>query len=206
MPKDSTRRCSECHNNANVQTYNQTGQIYVVKWDSVQKKLINTKGVIPVPPDWQTSLKFDFVDYTGRVDSATDLTKWVFLKSETDLRQELSQYVAPLTSDQMAKLSMAVSVKDGISLIPSNFMLLQNYPNPFNPTTTIEFHLPKETNVTLKIYNSAGIEVKTLISNARYSAGIHKVNFDASNLPSGVYIYKLMTPEFNDMKKMVLIK
>jgi len=206
MPKDSTRRCSECHNNANVQTYNQTGQIYVVKWDDAQKKLINTKGVIPVPPDWQTSLKFDFVDYTGRVDSATDPTKWVFLKSGTDLRQELSQYVAPLTSDQMAKLSMAVSVKDGISLIPSNFMLLQNYPNPFNPTTTIEFHLPKETNVTLKIYNSAGIEVKTLISNARYSAGIHKVNFDASNLPSGVYIYKLMTPEFNDMKKMVLIK
>ena len=149
-------------------------------------------------------MKFDYVDYTGKVDSATDPTKWVFLKSGTDLRQELSQYVAPLPSDQMAKLSMAVSVKDAVKLIPSEFKLLQNYPNPFNPTTTIEFHLPKETNVTLKIYNSIGVEVKTLISNVKYSAGIHKVNFDASNLPSGIYIYKITTPEFSDYKKMVL--
>ncbi len=207
MPKDSTRQCSECHNNQNVQTYNQTGKIYVVKWDTAQKKLINTKGVIPVPPDWMTSLEFDFVDYTGRLDTtATDPTKWVFLKSGTDLRQELSTYVAPLTTEQMAKLSMAVSVKDNASLVPREFKLLQNYPNPFNPTTTIEFHLPKATNVTLKIYNAIGVEVKTLIADKRYEAGIHRVNFDAGNLPSGVYIYKLTTPEFSDFKKMILLK
>ncbi len=207
MPKDSTRQCSDCHNNTNVQTYNQTGKIYVVKWDANQNKLVNTKGVIPVPPDWMTSLEFDFVDYTGRVDSATDPTKWVFLKSGTDLRQELSAYVAPLTAEQMAKLSTAVSVKDNnISVIPKEFKLLQNYPNPFNPTTTIEFHLPKATNVTLKVYNVAGIEVKTLISNKEYGPGIHKVTFDASDLASGVYIYKLSTPEFSDFKKMVILK
>jgi hypothetical protein len=206
MPKDSTRKCSECHNNANVQTYNQTGQIYVVKWDTTQKKLINTKGVIPVPPNWKTALKFDFVDYTGRVDSATDPTKWVFLKSGADLMQELSTYVAPLTSEQMAKLSMQVSVKDGNSLIPTEFNLMQNYPNPFNPTTTIEFHLPKATNVTIKVYNSIGVEVKTLVNDKRYEAGIHRITFDAENLPSGVYIYKMITPEFSASKKMVLLK
>jgi len=206
MPKDSTRKCSECHNNANVQTYNQTGQIYVVKWDTTQKKLINAKGVIPVPPNWKTALKFDFVDYTGRVDSATDPTKWVFLKSGADLMQELSTYVAPLTSEQMAKLSMQVSVKDGNSLIPTEFNLMQNYPNPFNPTTTIEFHLPKATNVTIKVYNSIGVEVKTLVNDKRYEAGIHRITFDAENLPSGVYIYKMITPEFSASKKMVLLK
>lgn len=207
LPKDSTRKCSECHNNANVRTYNQTGQLYVVKWDTALKRLINTKGVIPVPPDWKTSLLFDFVDYTGRPDTTyTDPTKWVFLKSTTDLRQELTQYVAPLTATQMAKISMPVSVEDNRKLIPSEYKLLQNYPNPFNPATTIEFHLPKETIVSLKVYNAAGVEIKTLISNVRYSAGIHRISFDASNLPSGVYLYKISTPEFTDMKKMVLIK
>ncbi len=179
----------------------------MVKWDANQNKLVNTKGVIPVPPDWMTSLEFDFVDYTGRVDSATDPTKWVFLKSGTDLRQELSSYIAPLTTEQMAKLSIPVSVKDNsVSVIPKEFKLLQNYPNPFNPTTTIEFHLPKSTNVTLKVYNVAGIEVKTLISNKGYGPGIHKVTFDAGDLASGVYIYKLITPEFIDFKKMLILK
>ncbi|MFA0748231.1 MAG: hypothetical protein ACO2PL_09340 [Armatimonadota bacterium] len=102
------RKCDECHNNAAVQEYKQTGKITVTKWDPAQGKLVNTKGVIPVPPDWKQALQFDFVDYTGDPKSpTTDPTKWVFLKSGADLMQML--YAEPLTPEQMQKLSTPYS-------------------------------------------------------------------------------------------------
>ncbi|MCC6037531.1 MAG: cytochrome c3 family protein [Armatimonadetes bacterium] len=102
------RKCDECHNNAAVQEYKQTGKITVTKWDPAQGKLVNTKGVIPVPPDWRQALQFDFVDYTGDPKSpTTDPTKWVFLKSGADLMQML--YAEPLTPEQLQKLSTPYS-------------------------------------------------------------------------------------------------
>ncbi|MGQ9519310.1 MAG: hypothetical protein ACUVTP_04340 [Candidatus Fervidibacter sp.] len=98
------RKCDECHNNAAIQEYEQTGKITVTKWDHAQGKLLGPKGVVPIPPDWQKALQFDFVDYTGDPKSATtDPTKWVFLKSGADLMQML--YAEPLTLEQMRKLS-----------------------------------------------------------------------------------------------------
>ncbi len=74
--------------------------------------------------------------------------------------------------------------------LPNYFALLQNYPNPFNPSTTIEFALPKSAFVTLKVYNLLGEEVAMLISEQQ-SAGIHRINWDARGLASGVYLYRL---------------
>jgi hypothetical protein len=74
--------------------------------------------------------------------------------------------------------------------IPKSYFLAQNFPNPFNPTTTIEFMLPKTSFVTLKVYNLLGEEVATLIAGQRV-AGIHRFNWDASGLASGVYLYRL---------------
>jgi hypothetical protein len=74
---------------------------------------------------------------------------------------------------------------------PSEFVLLQNYPNPFNPTTTIAYQLKSRAFVTLKVYNILGQEIMTLV-NCEKDVGIHKVFFDGSKLPSGVYTYKLM--------------
>ena len=89
---------------------------------------------------------------------------------------------------------------------PNNFALDQNYPNPFNPSTVINFSVPKEnTLVTLKVYNSLGEEIGTLI-NQVVSAGNHQVNFDALGLSSGVYFYTLSTGNFVDSKKMILMK
>jgi len=89
--------------------------------------------------------------------------------------------------------------------IPVEFALLQNYPNPFNPRTQIEFHLPVKSQVKLDVYNISGQIVATLI-NTSMNAGIHNIYFNASRFPSGVYIYKIATDKFTEVKKMTLLK
>ncbi len=104
----------------------------------------------------------------------------------------------------------AVSLLD---IQPQKFLLAQNYPNPFNPSTTISFDLAKDAVVTLKVYNLLGQEVATLLNNENIEEGLQSVEFDASNLPSGVYLYKITGQEiggnaksFQSTKKMVLLK
>lgn len=97
-------------------------------------------------------------------------------------------------------------IEENYSAIPDNYSLSQNYPNPFNPSTKIEYTLPAEGNVTLKIYNMLGQEVKTLINNELVSAGRHSINFNAGNLASGIYIYRLQVGDFSSNKKMILLK
>jgi hypothetical protein len=88
---------------------------------------------------------------------------------------------------------------------PIQFELAQNYPNPFNPSTTIKFSLPQNSFVTLKVYNALGQEVSTLV-NGFTESGTHSINFDASNLNSGIYFYKLDAGKYSDVRKMTLIK
>ncbi|MCX7611268.1 MAG: T9SS type A sorting domain-containing protein, partial [Ignavibacterium sp.] len=85
------------------------------------------------------------------------------------------------------------------------FVLEQNYPNPFNPKTTIGYVLKERSNVKLSVYNLVGEEVAILI-NEPQEQGYHRVDFEAKDLPSGVYIYKLSTDNFTSVKKMVLMK
>ena len=91
------------------------------------------------------------------------------------------------------------------SSIPTKFELSNNYPNPFNPTTRIKFSLPESGMVTLKVYNILGQEVRTLV-NREMSAGSYDVNFNASNLASGVYIYSISAGAYHATKKMMLLK
>ncbi len=99
-----------------------------------------------------------------------------------------------------------VSVKEEINnSLPVEFELSQNYPNPFNPSTTIKFSIPKAANVSLKVYNTLGQEVAQIINGFR-EAGNYSVNWNASNLASGIYIYRLETNNSTIIKKMTLIK
>ena len=88
---------------------------------------------------------------------------------------------------------------------PVSFNLNQNYPNPFNPATKIEFTLPQSDFVVLKVYDILGEEVATIV-NDKLQAGKHTYQFDGSNRASGVYLYRITAGEFNQVKKMILIK
>jgi len=88
---------------------------------------------------------------------------------------------------------------------PKDYKLLQNYPNPFNPSTTIQYYLPKKQKVEIKVYNILGQLTETLV-NKTISAGYHEVDFIGKNLPSGVYLYTIKTNNFQDVKKMILMK
>ncbi len=94
-----------------------------------------------------------------------------------------------------------------ISTIADNYSLSQNYPNPFNPTTKINFSLPKNEFVTLKVYDILGNEVGNLV-NQNLTSGQYTVDFNSAkfNLSSGVFYYKLMTESFTQVKKMMLVK
>jgi len=89
--------------------------------------------------------------------------------------------------------------------IPTKYALMQNYPNPFNPTTKIRFDLPKSTHAKLIIYDILGREVATLV-NEKLNAGSYIIDWNGSTYPSGVYFYKLVTNNFVDIKKMLLVK
>ncbi|MCH8019987.1 T9SS type A sorting domain-containing protein [candidate division KSB1 bacterium] len=90
--------------------------------------------------------------------------------------------------------------------LPSEFVLKQNYPNPFNPATRISFSLPQSSKVTLTVHNLLGQVVATLLDEVSYSSGSYDVQFDAANLPNGIYFYKIAAGSFREVKKMTLLK
>jgi len=97
-----------------------------------------------------------------------------------------------------------VSVNDE-KLMADKFELMQNFPNPFNPSTNIKFRISDHGFVTLKVFNILGDEVASLV-NEEKSAGAYNINFDATGLSSGLYLYKLQSGSFVETKKMILIK
>ena len=209
MTKDSTRTCSGCHNNSSIQEYNSTGEIYVAKWDSTltPKTIVHKQGMIPIPPDYQTSFKFDFANYMGRMDTTyTNPNLWVYAKTGLTGQQMLNRYILPLTATQMTKLGSTIGITPINTEVPGNFDLKQNYPNPFNPTTKIRFSIPKSSNVSIKVYNSLGREVAAVLINEDLKAGNYEVEFAGTYLNSGVYFYKLTTQEFSKTMKMMLVK
>jgi len=95
-------------------------------------------------------------------------------------------------------------------ILPDGFALLQNYPNPFNPTTKIAFELPEATQVTVRIFNSLGEQIRTL-ADGQYAAGRHEMNWNGDDdqgakMSSGVYFYQMITPTFRESKRMLLAK
>jgi hypothetical protein len=114
----------------------------------------------------------------------------------------------PITSDWSSvirfRTSRTVTGVEKTSAIPKEFALLQNYPNPFNPSTIIGYSLPKNANVSLRIFNTLGQEVALLLNEQR-SPGYYQVQWNA-NVPSGIYFYRLQAGEFVEMKKMILLR
>ncbi|MCH8305944.1 MAG: DUF1573 domain-containing protein [Candidatus Marinimicrobia bacterium] len=101
--------------------------------------------------------------------------------------------------------STPVGVKSENSLFPHDYSLSYNYPNPFNPVTTIEFSLPRSGKISLVIYNLRGEEVARLINGTK-PAGNHRISWNATNVSSGIYFYRLQSGDFVQTRKMVLLK
>ena len=101
--------------------------------------------------------------------------------------------------------SVLVDVKEVTSSVPQAFELSQNFPNPFNPTTVINFSVPEQSFIELKVHNVLGSEVAVLASGV-YRPGTYQANFDAATLPAGIYFYTLKTDRFSQTRKMILLK
>lgn len=117
---------------------------------------------------------------------------------------ETEEYEGPNSIVWLFTTEAATSV-DGDEQTPNEFFLFQNYPNPFNPESTIKIQIAERSNVVLKIFDITGRETKTLL-NQSMQPGIYEVNFDASDLTSGVYYYRLETESFSQTRKMILLK
>ena len=129
-----------------------------------------------------------------------------------DTESDLATFALETLQNAYSGLTTAIAYYDD-QVFPMDFSLDQNYPNPFNAATTIKFYLPAPCHVTMKIFNSLGQEVETLISRS-YSVGNHQVIWDASHLASGVYFYSLSAQPtyerhqkfFKDVRKLILLR
>ena len=127
------------------------------------------------------------------VNPSTGLTECItLLPGQSDLTRDAGVYDALTNVSTDKKL-------------PKDFELSQNYPNPFNPSTTIDFALPRSGYIKLEVYNIIGQQVAMLV-NRELDAGYHKISFNAYNLPSGIYIYKMTGVGFKFTRKMVLLR
>jgi len=101
--------------------------------------------------------------------------------------------------------SLVTGIDPNNTNVPSSFVLQQNYPNPFNPSTLIKYSVPKASNVSVKIYNSLGMEVKTVIDNF-HTIGNYSEIVDMDGFASGVYFYTMQSDNFKETKRMILVK
>lgn len=115
------------------------------------------------------------------------------------------EFIYTLLIESYRQLGGVVGVEDEQQTVPTEYALYNNYPNPFNPSTNIKFALPKASNVKLVIYDAIGREVRTLVNN-ELTAGTHTIAFNANNLASGVYLYKIEAGDFVKVNKMLLVK
>ncbi|MEW6194461.1 MAG: T9SS type A sorting domain-containing protein [Bacteroidota bacterium] len=122
---------------------------------------------------------------------------------------ELAIYNYALSSSEVTALGgyghVISDVGESTNKIPTEYSLSQNYPNPFNPSTTINYSVPKASQVTIKLYDILGNEV-SVIENGYKNAGYYTINFDGSRLASGVYIYRMISDNYSLSKKLILLK
>ena len=145
--------------------------------------------------------EFENIGYVAGFGTTTEPKSYSFLDPQLDAGT-YSYRLKQVDYDGSYEYSDVVDVNVSVPLV---YALEQNYPNPFNPSTTINYSIPNSSFVQLIVYNSIGQEIAILV-NEIIEGGNHSVDFDASNLPSGIYLYKLQTGSFVETKKMILMK
>jgi hypothetical protein len=164
----------------------------------------NTAAAKPIMPLGQA----EYFGYGNNV-QPSDISSFSSLSQATYKYQgislwEYTQITSSFVWDEYTAAWPLTSVADDRGAT-SSYSLSQNFPNPFNPATVISYQISTAGDVTLKVYDLLGREVKTLV-NERQNAGSHSVTFDANTLPSGVYFYRLESGTYAEVKKLVLLK
>jgi hypothetical protein len=166
--------------------------------------------------DWRTASESD-LDHYALVRDNIEISEFSANNSATEseysfLDQNVFngiEYIYDLfavsTAGEREWLGTRTASVTGGNAIVNEFALFQNYPNPFNPETSIRFNLAEASEVNLTVFNVAG-QVVAELANGNFSSGMHTVNFDAANLTSGVYLYRVTAGSFTAQKKMVLMK
>jgi hypothetical protein len=173
------------------------GGSIILNWNTATE--LNNQGFdIERSFDNQIFEKIGFVSGFG---TTTDQQAYSYSINKSENRKNYFR-LKQIDYDGTFEYSSTVEV-DGIA--PGKFVLEQNFPNPFNPSTKINFALPNESNVKIIVYNLIGQKVAE-IANSKFSAGNHSIDFNGSNLSSGIYLYKIEAGEFTSTKKMQLIK
>jgi len=195
--------------------------IDVINISQFQQTVFEVRTLNDLPSSWQSSLCFGINCFSPFLDSAA--TTADFLNPGDTLQTSL--HVTALQNDGTANMQIQIgtflnptyritinfvattlpnSVGNETALV-DKYYIDQNYPNPFNPSTKINFGLKKAGNVKITVYNILGNKIATLFDGYK-SAGKHTVIFDASNISSGVYLYKIVSNEFVGTRKMILEK
>jgi hypothetical protein len=173
------------------------GNSVVLEWETATE--LNNYGFeIERSADDQSFEKIGFVE--GNINSSTAKSY-----SFSDKINSAGNYFYRLKQIDLNGTFEYSNTIEVSTITPEDYSISQNYPNPFNPSTTIEFKLPQQSNVNIKVYNTIG-EVVAVLLNDNVEAGNHTVSFDASNLPSGIYIYRIETENFSQSMKMTLLK
>ena len=146
--------------------------------------------------EWE---KIGFVEGNG---TSTLVNNYSFSDAIKNVNGKYYYRLKQIDNDGTFEYSTTIEVS---FLQPLTFSLEQNYPNPFNPTTTIRFNLPKAENVKLTLYNLLGQKIITLVNEYK-EPGVYVINFEASDLNSGMYIYEIEAGSFTQTRKMTLIK
>jgi aminopeptidase N len=164
------------------------------------KQTQTNAGFFPIPME----IKFSFAtgaDTTVRVMNSVNNQVFSFYFN----RQPTTVVFDPNNMIVIKTASLVLNTNENQSVTPNNFELHQNEPNPFNPVTNITYDVPKNALVKLVVYDLLGKEINTLV-NENKTAGRYNVSFNGMNLPSGVYMYRLESGDFKQVKKMLLIK
>lgn len=138
-----------------------------------------------------------------RYDKSADA--WIALESEVNIENQTVTGTTTTFSGFAAGTMTSTSTETTNTDRPDQFTLHQNFPNPFNPSTVIRYSLPAASQVRIEVFNLLGQQVAVLV-NERKTAGQHRINFNAGNLSSGLYLYRIVTPEFTQSHKMMLLK
>jgi hypothetical protein len=167
------------------------GNVLTIYLDGEKKSSTSFSGEINFRPD--DNLNF------ARNSEATDR----FFKGVLD---EVKIFNVALDEQQIKEVyGEYTSISEPESKISLKFELSDNYPNPFNPTTKIEYTIPRSSDVSMKVFNLLGEEVAVLV-NQKQNAGKYIIDFNASNLASGIYLYKMQAGEYSSAKKMILLR